>query len=171
MATLASMSCTGPLYKVAPLPKAVPAEATTTTSEALEITAAQITEDRAFQDFEANLPLTGIVAVDVRVTNRSQNPVKLDFVLRSNEGSWKPTKPKSALSRVMKYYGVGFYGKESYKRTVESYESVGLQMGDIAAGEERRGIVFFDAKKAATAPGDMTLEVKGTGQPLLLKLN
>src|SRR5678816_1882134 len=109
-------ACTGPLYSVAPIPKTNPSDAIKTASESLEITAAPITEERAFRDFDANLLLAGVVGVDVALKNGSQNTIRPNVVLKSNGGTWKPTSPKSALSRVMKYYGVSFYGKEAYRK-------------------------------------------------------
>jgi len=164
-------ACTGPLYTVAPIPKSNPSDAIKSANESLEITAAPITEERAFKDFDANLLLAGIVGVDVTLTNRSQNTIRPNLVLKSNGSSWKRKSPKSALSRVMKYYGVRFYGKESYRKTVESYESVGLQHADLSPGEERRGIIFFDVRRDATQLGNLVLEVHGAGQPVLLTLN
>lgn len=164
-------ACTGPLYSVAPIPKADPSDAIRSSNDSLEITAAPITEERAFRDFDANLLLAGVVGVDVTLKNGSQNTIRPNVVLKSNGGSWKPTSPKSALSRVMKYYGVSFYGKESYRQTAEAYESVGLQLADLSPGEERRGIVFFDVRKDATQLENLVLEVQGAGQPVLLTLN
>lgn len=164
-------ACTGPLYSVAPIPKNTPSDAIKSGNESLEITAAPITEERAFRDFDANLLLAGVVAVDVALKNGSQNTIRPNVVLKSNGGSWKPASPKSALSRVMKYYGVSFYGKESYRQTAEAYETVGLKLADLSPGEERRGIIFFDVRKDATQLGNLVLEVHGAGQPVLLTLN
>lgn len=164
-------ACTGPLYNVAPIPRTNPSDALKSANESLEITAAPITEERAFKDFDANLLLAGIVGVDVTIKNGSQNTMRPNVVLKSNGGTWKPTSPKSALSRVMKYYGVSFYGKEAYRKTVEAYESVGLQLTDLSPDEERRGIIFFDVRKDATQLGNLVLEVHGAGQPVLLTLN
>ena len=141
-------------------------------SPGLEIAAALVTEDRAFKDFDANLPLAGIIGVDLRVANRSQNSFQPSFRLRANDRTWKPVSPKQALSRVMKYYGVSFYGKESFRQTRESYDNVGFNMDEgIKPGEERRGIVFFDLKKSATNINGLAMEIKGAEKPILLPIN
>ena len=169
-ATTVCASCTGALYNVAPVPKSSSPEAVRAANESLEITAEPIDEQRSFRDFDANLQLARVIAVDVTITNRSQNSAPADFVLKNNERSWKPISPKSALSRVMKYYGVSFYGKESYRKTVEAYEGVGLPTTDLSPGEERRGILFFDVRKAKQFD-NLVLEVKGSGQPVVITLN
>jgi hypothetical protein len=168
---LALSACMGSLYSVAPIPKTTPSDAIKSANDSVEIAAAPLSEQRAFKDFDANLLLAGIIAVDVTFTNHSQNTVHPAVVLKSNGGSWKQASPKSALSRVMKYYGVRFYGKESYRKTLEAYENVGLHLGDLSPGEARRGIVFFDVRKDATQLENLVLEVSGAGQPVVLTLN
>jgi hypothetical protein len=165
-------ACTGPLYNVAPIPK-VPSRGEVAVIEAgLEIGAALVTEDRAFKDFDANLPLAGVVCIDLRVGNRSQKPFRPDIRLRTNGREWKPVSPKQALSRVMKHYGVTLYGKESFRQTREAYNNVGFHLdNEIKPGEERRGILFFDLKQPATNINSVVIEIKGADKPILLTID
>ena len=165
-------ACTGPLYSVAPIPKEHARDEVAITETGLEVGAAIVTEDRAFKDFDANLPLAGIVGIDLRVANRSQKSFRPGIRLRTNERDWKPVSPKQALSRVMKYYGVRLYGKESFRQTREAYDSVGFNLdNEIKPGEERRGIVFFDLKTPATNINSVVIEIKGAEKPILLTID
>lgn len=169
---LSLTACTSPLYSVAPIPKEHARDEVATTETGLEVGAAMVTEERAFKDLDANLPLAGIVGIDLRLANRSQNAFRPGIRLRANERDWKPVSPKHALSRVMKYYGVRFYGKESFRQTREAYGNVSFNLdNEIKPGEERRGIVFFDLKTPATNINSVVIEIKGADKPILLTID
>ena len=165
-------ACTGPLYNVATIPKEPARDEVAITETGLEVGAAMVTEERAFKDFDANLPLAGIVGIDLRVANRSQKAFRPGIRLRTNDRDWKPVSPKHSLSRVMKYYGVRLYGKESFRQTREAYDIVGFNLdNEIKPGEERRGIVFFDLKAPATNINSVVIEIKGADKPILLTID
>jgi hypothetical protein len=170
-------SC-GTLFKVAPLPANPPADLVTSAMPGgLEVSASALTEDnRALAQFGANLPLAGFVAVEVRLSNRATEPIKvgkLKFELRdSTGGKYRAIKPEWALGRLLKFYGKGTYLKESYRQTRESFEALALALdAPLAPQEERRGFLFFDTKREVTGLSGLALEVKGGAAPIKLQLN
>ncbi|MFN0084465.1 MAG: hypothetical protein ACKVX9_03675 [Blastocatellia bacterium] len=160
--------CGGRLYNVAPLPSASAPEATTGAAAGLNVGAMALEGDEALERFSANLPLAGVIAVDVRLINRTSGAVDLDrlgFELRDGSGRGrKPLAPRAALKVVMKYYGNSFYTLAARERTREDYDAVSLdRRGALAAGEERRGILFYQAPRGTTGLGGMTLAITGGG--------
>src|SRR6516225_6282568 len=139
-------ACGGRLYKVAPLPASVPPEISMGNGGGLDIGALALDGEQSYDRFEANLPLTGVIAVDVRMVNKSEATIMTDslrFELRNPSGAaLKRIAPKKALGAVMKYYGDNFYAKVAYRRTLEDYESVALKQGGAIEPEgEIRGII------------------------------
>ena len=63
--------CGGQLYKVAPLPKSAPPAISTGNAIGLNIGAMVLEGDRSIEQFEANLPLAGVIAIDVKLINQS----------------------------------------------------------------------------------------------------
>jgi hypothetical protein len=163
--------CGGQLYKVAPLPKSAPPEISTGNATGLNIGATLADGDRSVEQFEANLPLAGVIAVDVQLTNQSSGSIDakdLKFEL-SDERRFKQIQPKKALSKVIDYYGNSFYRVDARKRTQESYEAIALKLkGTIAPGETRRGYLFFETE--ITNLSGLTLTVKGVGEPISVNL-
>ncbi|MFN0119302.1 MAG: hypothetical protein ACKV2V_02255, partial [Blastocatellia bacterium] len=87
---LALAGC-GQVYNVSPRPVSPPAELRPLApATPLEISALAITEDaRAFAQFGANLPLAGLLAIDLSMTNRMNGPLDLravKFALRDDKG-------------------------------------------------------------------------------------
>lgn len=166
-------ACGGRLYKVAPLPASAPPEISI--GGGLEIGAVALDDERSYQRFEANLPLAGVIAVDVRLVNKSEAAVatgSLKFELRDASGAaLKRITPKKALSAVMKYYGDKFYAKIAYRRTLDDYESVALKQGSaIEPEEELRGIVFFQTKREMASVDGLILSVAGLSAPVNVRL-
>ncbi|MGE0129426.1 MAG: hypothetical protein AB7U82_15215 [Blastocatellales bacterium] len=168
-------ACGGRLYKVAPLPVSAPPEVSTNNAGGLNIGARVLDGDQSYERFEANLPLAGVIAVDVRMINRSDVTIRtnsLRFDLRDVAGSsLKHLAPKKALSSVMKYYGNSFYAKAAYRRTLGDYESVALkQEGAIEPGGDIRGILFFKTTRETKSVDGLTLSVAGLAAPVNLQL-
>ena len=169
-------ACGGRLYKVAPLPASVPPEISMGKGASLDVGAVALDGERSYERFEANLPLAGVIAVDVKMINTSDVtiPVRsLRFDLRDGAGAQlKRLTPKNALGEVMKYYGVNFYAKVAYRRTLEDYESVALkQESAIESGGELRGIVFFQTKRETASVDGLILSVAGLTTPVNLELH
>jgi hypothetical protein len=172
------LSGCGALFNVAPLPKSPPGNlATETAPGGLEIGAALLlNEERSFAQFDANLPLAGVIAVEAQLTNRAGAPVearRLKFEVRDSAGrKYKQLKPKQALERLMKFYGKSNYLKASYREARESFEAIALPLdAPLAPREERRGFLFFEAKRDVAELSGLTLSVKGGPSPLTVSLN
>src|SRR5262249_28663781 len=118
----------------------------------------------------------GLIAVDVRLVNRTAEPVQLG-VLRweLHDGSGTPFKlltPKEALARVMSHYGKRIYSPAAYQQTLGKYEALALLLNaSLASQEERRGFLFFETKYEATSLAGLTLTLTGAASPINVKLN
>jgi len=168
-------ACGGRLYKVAPLPASVPPEISMGNSVGLDVGAVALDGEQSYERFEANLPLAGVIAVDVRMINKSEATIttnSLRFELRNPSGvALKRIVPKKALGAVMKYYGDKFYAKIAYQRTLEDYESVALKQGGAIEPEgEIRGVVFFQTKRETTSVDGLILSVAGLNAPVNVQL-
>ena len=168
-------ACGGRLYKVAPLPASAPPEISIGKSGGLDIGAVALDGEQSYDRFEANLPLAGVIAVDVRMINKSESTImtkSLKFELRNASGATlKQIAPKKALGVVMKYYGDKFYANIAYRRTLEDYESVSLKQGDSIEPEgEIRGIVFFQTKRETKSVDGLILSVAGLTTPMNVPL-
>jgi hypothetical protein len=165
-----------PLYKVAPLPQHTPSAARqTATANALEVTATALTDDdQAFARFDANLPLAGLVVVDITLLNRAAAPITdLKFELQDATGKRFPQlEAKKALKQMMKFEGVRLYPIEGKRQTLEQLQTITLPKKlRLAAQEEKRGVLFFHAKQDAATLKGLVLTVKGSPQPIRLALN
>lgn len=173
---LAGSGCGGQLYNVTPLPSSPPPELAANDTGDFNLNAMALDGDQSLERFDANLPLAGIIAVDVRLVNRAASSINantLKFELHDESGkALKPLTPKSALKRVMKFYGNSFYRIDARQHTIESYEATVLPLGSaIAPQEERRGIFFFEAPRGGLKPGGLSLSVEGPKVPINIKLN
>ncbi len=169
-------ACSVPLYKVAPVPKNAPVESgQMATTNALEVTAAALLDDdKAFERFEANLLLAGILVVDVKLTNRANTATKsLTFTLQDATGKrFSQLDAKKKLKQMMKFEGVRLYAMAGRKQTLEQLQAISLPKKLVlAAQEERRGVLFFHAKQDVAQLKGLVLTIKGGAQPLTLPLN
>ncbi len=170
------MACSIPLYKVAPIPQNTPIEAgQTSTANSLEITASALLEDdKSFERFEANLPLAGIVVVDLKLLNRASAATKsLTFELQDASGKKFPLlDAKKELKQVLKFEGVRLYPIEGKQETLDQLQSIALPKKlTLSAQEARRGVLFFHAKQDVAQLKGLILLVKGAAQPIRLPLN
>lgn len=167
-------ACSVPLYKVAPMPKnEVLVGGQTATVDGLEVTAKAFAEDdEAFARFDTNLPLAGILAVEVKLLNRAGPIGNLSFALREANGqSLARIEPKKALKAVMKFEGVRLYPIEGKQQTLDQLQVQALpKKFMLVAQEERRGLLFFQAKRDVAQLKSLTLEVKGGKQVVTLPL-
>jgi hypothetical protein len=172
---LSFAACNVPLYKVAPLPKSTALEGgQSVTTDGLEVTASAITEDdEAFARFDANLPLAGVLAVEVKLINRAAlNSKGLSFSLQDATGQqFAPITPKKALEAVMDFEGVRLFAIEGKQQTRAQLEALALpKKVSLAAQEEKRGFLFFRVKRDVARFASLTLQIKGGNQPLPLPL-
>src|SRR5678809_1233176 len=117
LAALCSASCTAASrYKVKPVNELPPMPANTRSADAGGVTirvAPLLTDEESQELFEANLPLSGVLALRVELAFQSGVPVEIKrarFRLRDSQNKeWKLLSPKSAVSRIMKANGVFLY--------------------------------------------------------------
>jgi hypothetical protein len=174
LACLALSACGGQLYKVATPSKSAPPPVTDT--QGVSATAKALNGDEGLEQFDANLLLAGIVAVNVRLTNSTAEPVQFSLLRPElHDGGntlFKLLTPKQALKRVMSYYGNRLYAKAAYAQTLADYEALGLPLtATLAPQEERRGFLFFETKADATTLTGLTLTLNGLPTPITLKLD
>jgi hypothetical protein len=164
-------ACSVPLYKVAPIPNSPASNVgPTITINSLDVTASALTnDDQAFERFEANLPLAGIVAVDVQITNRATERTKsLTFALADANGRTFPMlDAKTLLKRMMQFEGVRVYARRGQQETLAQLQAITLpKKFALAAQESRKGVLFFHTKQPVTSSSSFVLSVNGTAQPL-----
>lgn len=176
LSLLASIGCGAQLYKVAPLPASASADNVADGEQGLIAVTAILDGDQSLERFEANLPLAGVIAVDVRLMNRTASPVKTDslkFNLRDSSGNnLTRIPPDQALKRVMKYYGNSFYRKDAKLRTIESYEKIGLPTNaTIEPQGNLRGVLFYERQNNRTSLGGLTFSVVGVTKQININNN
>ena len=174
--------CSGQLFTVAPRPVSPPSDLIAApASGKLEVSAVALADDdRAFEQFGANLPLAGLIAVDAKLTNHLTSPINaraLKFELRDATGKkYKNLAPKKALKRLLKFYQMRIYGLEAYRRTRADLETLSFRTDNpLAPQEERRGVLFFEAKRDVAGLAGLTLSVQSketSGKtPVTVRLN
>ncbi len=171
------LSGCGPLFKVSPLPSPSRSRfAASTTLAGLEISAAALLDDdQAIEQFGANLPLAGIIALELRVVNRSAKPVRVDhlrFDLQDAAGTRYPRiEPQQALKLLMRFYGTGAYLKESYRQTQEGFESVALPLkSSLEPQKEIRGFLFFETRRDVAGLAKLRLRIAHDNASIQLPL-
>lgn len=174
-ACLALSACGGQLYKVA-TPVKSPSPPLAAEAAGLRVAAKALNGDEGLEQFDANLLLAGLVAVDVRLANRATEAVPLALLRPelhdSGNALFKLLTPKQALKRVMRYYGNRLYAKAAYAQTLADYEALGLPLTvTLASQEERRGFLFFETKADATTLNGLTLTLNGLPTPVIVKLD
>ncbi len=167
-------SCQGPLYKVANIPQASTIDSGKSASNNLiEITASALQDDdKAFERFDANLVLAGIVAVDVNLVNRSAQTLNPKFELRDSEGrNFPQLESKKELNQVMKFEGVRAYSKLAKQETLEQLEAIAIpKKFTLLAQQQKRGVLFFNAKRDAAKLSGLRLTVKGMKEVIQVNL-
>src|SRR5215213_11854462 len=113
---LDSASCTGSLFKVKPVTELPPMPTNTNSADAGGVmirVAPLLTDEESQELFEANLPLSGVLALRVELAFQSGVPVEIKrarFRLRDGQNKeWKLLSAKNAISRIMKANGIFAY--------------------------------------------------------------
>ena len=164
----------GQLYRVSPLVKTAGDLVTGRLGDVM-IEARGLAGDRSLEQFEGNLPMAGVLAVEVRVSNRGPASLALpeiEYLLKDSAGTeCQPLTPARALTRVMKFYGNRIYQVEAHRETVRSYERIALRRaGELAAGEEAGGILFFAIPRQPPPEGVFSLRISRSGQSISLAI-
>jgi hypothetical protein len=181
-ATLVSASCTGALFKVKPVTELPPLPANTRSADAGGVTvrvAPLLTDEESQELFEANLPLSGVLALRVELDFQSGVPVEFKrarFRLRDGENrEWKLLSAKSAVSRIMKANGVFAYNPNSRKQFEKEFGAYGIDLKTpLSSGDSRRhGFLFFQTpdKRPVRSGQRLTLSEERLPQPASITID
>lgn len=178
---LVATSCAGALYKVKPaveLPP-LPENAKGASAGGVAIRVAPLMSDEESQDlFEANLPLSGILALRVQLVFESGVPVEIKrtrFRLRDSAGKeWKLVSAKEAISRVLKANEVYTYNPNSRKQFEKEFAAyaIDLKLPLSDSDRSRHGFLFFQTpnKEPVASPRGLVLMVERLPQPVEIQL-
>ena len=183
LVALASASCTATsLYKVKPVTELPPMPTNTRSADAGGVTirvAPLLTDEESQELFEANLPLSGVLALRVEFVFQSGVPVEINrarFRLRDSENrEWKLLSAKSAVSRIMKANGVYAYNPNSRKQFEHEFGAYAIDLKTpLSSGDSRRqGFLFFQTpdKRPARSGQQLTLTIERLPQPASITIN
>jgi len=179
---LTATSCAGSLFKVKPVNELPPLPANTRSADAGGMTlrvAPLLTDEESQELFEANLPLSGVLAVRVELDFQSGTPVEIKkarFRLRDSQNrEWKLLSAKSAVSRIMKANGIFAYNPHSRKTFETEMNAYAIDLKTpLSAGDTRRhGFLFFQTpdKLPVHSGQQFTLSVERLPQPATVTIN
>ncbi|HEU5131513.1 MAG TPA: hypothetical protein VFT26_05385, partial [Pyrinomonadaceae bacterium] len=179
---LGSASCTGSLFKVKPVTELPPMPTNTRSVDAGGVTirvAPLLTDEESQELFEANLPLSGVLALRMELDFQSGVPVEIKrarFRLRDSENKeWKLLSPKSAVSRIMKANGVFAYNPNSRKQFEHEFGGYAIDLKTpLSSGDSRRrGFLFFQTpdKRPVRSGQQLTLTIERLPQPASITIN
>jgi hypothetical protein len=179
---LVAASCSGSLYKVKPAIELPPLAESAKGASAggVTIRAVPLLSDEESQDlFEANLPLSGILAVRVDLVFESGVAVEIKrarFHLRDGEGNeWKLVSAKQAISQVLKANEVYTYNPNSRKQFEKEFATYAVDLKEPLSDSDRRrqGFLFFQTpkKEPVASPQGLILSVEGLPQRVDIPLN
>ncbi len=175
-------SCTGSLFKVKPVNELPSLPSNTRSADAGGVTirvAPLLTDEESQELFEANLPLSGVLALRVEMSFQSGVPVEIKrarFRLRDGQNrEWKLLSAKSAVSRVMKANGVFAYNPNSRKQFEIEMNAYAIDLKTpLSSGDSRRhGFLFFQTpdKLPVRSGHQFTLTVERLPQPAAITIN
>src|SRR6185369_8288693 len=182
VAALIATSCTGSLFKVKPATELPPLPANSRSADAGGITiriAPLLTDEQSQELFEANLPVSGVLAVRVEMDFQSGVPVELKharFRLRDGQNQeWKLLSAKSAVSRILKANGVFAYNPNSRKQFEKEFGAYEIDLKTpLTSGDSRRhGFLFFQTpdKRPVRSGQQLILTVERLPQPATITIN
>src|ERR1044071_2592764 len=179
---LIAVSCTGSLFKVKPVNELPPLPSNMRSADAggVTIRVAPLLTDEESQDlFEANLPVSGVLALRVDMNFQSGVPVEIKkarFRLRDGQNrEWKLLSAKSAVSRILKANGVFAYNPNSRKQFENEMNAYAIDLKTpLSSGDSRRhGFLFFQTpdKLPVQSGQHFTLSVERLPQPATITVN
>jgi len=177
-----STSCTGSLFKVKPVTDLPPLPSNSRSGDAGGVTirvAPLLTDEESQELFEANLPLSGVLALRVELAFQSGVPVEIKrarFRLRDDQSKeWKLLSAKSAISRIMKANGVFLYNPNSRKQFEKEFVAyeIDLKTPLSSSDTRRQGFLFFQTpdKLPVQSGQQLTLSVERLPQPAKIAIN
>lgn len=182
IALSSAASCGGALYKVKPSIELPPLAENLKSASAggIALRASPLFSDEDNQDlFEANLPLSGVLAVRVEMVFESGVPVEIKrarFRLRDGEAKeWKLVSARDAISQVLKANEVYVYNPNSRKQFEKEFAAYALDVKTPLSQSDRRreGFLFFRTPKKdpVASPQGLVLSVDGLPQRVEIPLN
>jgi len=179
---LTATSCTGSLFKVKPVNELPPLPSNMRSADAGGVTirvAPLLTDEQSQELFEANLPLSGVLALRVDMDFQSGVPVEIKkarFRLRDSQNrEWKLLSAKSAVSRIMKANGVFAYNPNSRKQFENEMNAYAIDLKTpLSSGDSRRhGFLFFQTpdKLPVQSGQQFTLSVERLPQTATITIN
>jgi len=179
---LMAASCTGSLFKVKPVNELPPLPSNMRSADAGGVTirvAPLLTDEESQELFEANLPVSGVLALRVDMNFQSGVPVEIKkarFRLRDSQNrEWKLLSAKSAVSRIMKANGVFAYNPNSRKQFENEINAYAIDLKTpLSSGDSRRhGFLFFQTpdKLPVQSGQQFTLSVERLPQPATITIN
>ena len=179
---LGSASCTGSLFKVKPVAELPPLPSNARSADAGGVTirvAPLLTDEESQELFEANLPLSGVLALRVDLAFQSGVPVEIKrarFRLRDSENrKWKLLSAKTAVSRVIKANGIFAYNPNSRKQFEKDMSAYAVDLKTpLSSGDSRRqGFLFFQTpdKRPVRSGQQLTLTIERLAQPASITIN
>ena len=181
VAGLLATSCTGSLFKVKPVTQLPPLPANSRSADAGGVTirvAPLLTDEQSQELFEANLPVSGVLAVRVEMVFQSV-PVELKkarFRLHDGQNKeWKLLSAKGAVSRIIKANGVYAYNPNSRKQFEKEFGAYGIDLKTpLSSGDTRReGFLFFQTPDKRPVPSgqQLTLTIERLPQLATIQIN
>lgn len=175
-------SCGGSLFKVKPAIELPPLSGNVKTASAggVSVRLAPFLSDEESQDlFEANLPLGGILPVQLELVFESGVPVEtkqVRFRLRDAEGhEWKLLTPKQAIGRILKANDVYVYNPNSRKQFEKEFSAYAIDLKSPLSDSDRRhrGFIFFETpkNKPIESPRGLVLTIERLPQAVEIHLN
>ena len=179
---LLTASCAGSLFKVKPVVELPPlaADVKSVSAGGVTIRVAPLMTDEQSQDlFEANLPLSGVLAVRLELVFESGVAVetkKVRFRLRDGDGrEWKLIDSKAAVKRILKANDVYAYNPNSRKQFEKEFKTYAIDLKSPLSNSERRhqGFLFFETpkKEPVESPRGLVLSIERLPQPVQIPLN
>jgi hypothetical protein len=178
---LTATSCAGSLFKVKPVVELPPltGDVKSVSAGGVTVRVAPLMTDEESQDlFEANLPLSGILAVRLELVFESGVPVetkRVRFHLRDKEGrEWKFIAPKAAVGRILKANDIYAYNPNSRKQFEKEFAAYAIDLKSPLSDSQRRhqGFIFFETpnKEPVESPRGLILVIERLPQPVEIQL-
>src|SRR5882724_3263696 len=139
------------LFNIAPKTQVEPDKlcCQVTTADVLIAAEPLLDEDKILATFDGNIILSGVLAVNALIENRSSAPVDLkhsQFIIVDAKGrQHKELDSKHALEKMVKYYQINYRRQGSKEATLTDLTQISLvHQSSLGAGERVQGFLYFE---------------------------